>query len=483
MASKMDSSVPSDLFDRVSLCDIENEARDFSLINGIVLRSRTFEVDTIVEQAPVTIFPSPFPRKYFEQAVSLQKDVNLLMHRMSYDHDFLKTSLERTVIGDEFTRNLFNLYETVEKEGRTQPISLGLNRADYMLDVRQEELELKQVEVNTISTAFAFLGPKLSQLHRHIVSKYGKPGDLECLPENKCDVLFAQALIDAWEVYGTPGSVILFVVEDTRTISISDQRSLEFKIGELRPDVRVVRRTFAQLLECAKLRDNQRLFIDHNDEVAIVYYRYGYLPEHYSSPEFWNLRHLLERSRAIKCPSLGGQLTGAKKIQQVLCDKTLLEKFLDTKAADRMYPTFAGIWSLDKTEQGNANYAKILQDPENYVLKPQREGGGNNIYGEDVKPFLLNLDTLDAREAYIAMDHIRPPAWKNLVSNPAHLLDSDSPFQQLNSELGIFGVILGDANSIILNRESGHMMRSKRTCFNEANVVSGPGAIDSPYLF
>ena len=23
-----------------------------------------------------------------------------------------------------------------------------------------------------------------------------------------------------------------------------------------------------------------------------------------------------------------------------------------------------------------------------YVLKPQREGGGNNVYGEDIRPFL-----------------------------------------------------------------------------------------------
>lgn len=28
---------------------------------------------------------------------------------------------------------------------------------------------------------------------------------------------------------------------------------------------------------------------------------------------------------------------------------------------------------------------KILNNVENYVLKPQREGGGNNIYGNDIK--------------------------------------------------------------------------------------------------
>ena len=28
---------------------------------------------------------------------------------------------------------------------------------------------------------------------------------------------------------------------------------------------------------------------------------------------------------------------------------------------------------------------KIVNDSKNFVLKPQREGGGNNIYGEDIK--------------------------------------------------------------------------------------------------
>ena len=35
-----------------------------------------------------------------------------------------------------------------------------------------------------------------------------------------------------------------------------------------------------------------------------------------------------------------------------------------------------------------------MQDPEKYVLKPQREGGGNNVYGEDIKPFLQNIKVI-----------------------------------------------------------------------------------------
>ena len=34
-----------------------------------------------------------------------------------------------------------------------------------------------------------------------------------------------------------------------------------------------------------------------------------------------------------------------------------------------------------------------------YVLKPQREGGGNNVYGDDIRPF-LKVDIV-----FIKLDH------------------------------------------------------------------------------
>ncbi len=35
-----------------------------------------------------------------------------------------------------------------------------------------------------------------------------------------------------------------------------------------------------------------------------------------------------------------------------------------------------------------------MNNPDKYVLKPQREGGGNNVYGEDIKPFLENIKVI-----------------------------------------------------------------------------------------
>ena len=35
-----------------------------------------------------------------------------------------------------------------------------------------------------------------------------------------------------------------------------------------------------------------------------------------------------------------------------------------------------------KDEDGDKSYEAAMVSPENYVLKPQREGGGINVYGE-----------------------------------------------------------------------------------------------------
>lgn len=48
--------------------------------------------------------------------------------------------------------------------------------------------------------------------------------------------------------------------------------------------------------------------------VAVVYYRSGYQLEAYPTAQEWDTRLLIERSRAIKCPSIQYHLAGTKKV-------------------------------------------------------------------------------------------------------------------------------------------------------------------------
>lgn len=50
--------------------------------------------------------------------------------------------------------------------------------------------------------------------------------------------------------------------------------------------------------------------------------------------------------------------------------------------------------------------AAAVAEPERFVLKPQREGGGNNLYGEELR---AKLATGEGLAAYILMQRIQPP--------------------------------------------------------------------------
>ena len=67
-----------------------------------------------------------------------------------------------------------------------------------------------------------------------------------------------------------------------------------------------------------------------------------------------------------------------------------------------------GLWSLDDLENPATKdiMQRAQQHPEQFVLKPQREGGGNNLYGEAAAERLRQPRGL---AAYILMQRIQPP--------------------------------------------------------------------------
>lgn len=407
------------------------------------------------------------------------------MHRVAYDDTFLVNSLDTTAKADDFTKRLLDAHFTVEKIGFAQELSLGLFRSDYMAHDIGKGYEMRQVEVNTISSGFCGLGPRVTLLHQSVLRQAGlnHATVLQCCPPNDADLKMATGMIKAWDAYSKPGAVILFAVED-RTINIGDQRILEYALNSLRPDIRVIRKNFPQLVDSAQLGSNNELMID-SKEVAVVYFRYGYSPDHYPSEEFWNMRLKLEKSRAIKCPSIRYQLAGCKKIQQVIAKDDIYNKFIDkdTPGAKALKSTFAGMWGLELNQAGHEIVNTVLSNPEKFVMKPQREGGGNNIYASDIPSVLAPIKNSPEREAYIIMELIRQPILRNYILTPGRSL-SENNFQTIPtlSELGIFGVILGDSNNIHVNYEASHVLRSKKQGVREGGIAAGFGAIDSPML-
>lgn len=469
--------------------DLVDKAIDWALMHGMCLKSKSNFSKSMLQFAPFTLLPSAFPRKEFEKACDIQTVLNILVHRVAHNYTFLKETLQETIKVDNFTRKLFDIYETVYKEGFTQKISLGLFRSDLMLDTSCPEKNgygknmpyccWKQVEINTIACGFGWLGPVSGQLHRFILQELGYKDQLNKLPENNALQDLCGAMIDAWKLYGNPQGIILFVVEDI-TYNICDQRFHEFEIRKHNSDIKVIRRSLTDISTTAKLGSNKELIVE-DYIVSVVYYRCGYEPAQYHTEKEWDTRLLIERSLAIKCPSIQYHLAGTKKVQQALAKPGIIATFLQDKSDIlNIKEIFTGLYALDFNEHGDAAIEMGIQNPERFVLKPQREGGCNNIYGMEIKDFLLSMKEKKERVAWILMDRIIPPVQLNYIIRPGE--NNKIVPKELVSELGIFGAIIADDKNIYVNKQAGHMFRTKLVTANEGGVATGLGACDSPLL-
>ncbi|XP_048000920.1 glutathione synthetase-like isoform X2 [Leguminivora glycinivorella] len=475
--ARFTSCIPLPL-EHKSLVGVIEKAKDWALMHGVGMRDRKNFTKDAIQIAPFVLLPSPFPRTEFNKAVELQQVLNELMHKVAHDDDFLEHTLQNALQVDEFTANLYEIWVKVRNEGIAQKLSLGLFRSDYLMQ-EPDVNKIKQVEFNTIASSFGAISSNLPAMNRYILRQLGYADLIKNMPENKALSGLCSGIIEAYDLFGVTGSVALFVVEEV-SYNICDQRFHEFEISETRPDIIIYRKTLNEIFEETSLNDKKQLMLD-DKVVAVVYYRSGYEPAQYPTQKEWDARLRVERSTAIKCPSIHYQLAGTKKVQQALAAPGALERFLGAGAiSGRVRDIFTGLYSLDFDDSGEKAVEMALADAERFVLKPQREGGGNNLYGADVREALLKMRHSRERAAYILMERILPPLVSGYVVRPGGPVPP--PLTDLVSELGIFGVIIGSKNKIYSNRQVGHMLRTKLADADEGGVAAGLGALDSPYL-
>jgi glutathione synthetase len=359
--------------------------------------------------------------------------------------------------------------------------------------------QIKQVEFNTIASSFGGLSTRVSAIHRHLMqNEWYPPAESrtindKTLPRNDTAVRLAEGISECHGLYqqqfkATGKVVVLFIVQANER-NVFDQRILEEELGML--GIQVVRVVFDEILDrTSVLEDGSRALLYHprhldgkTYEVSIVYYRSGYTPDDYRTDRDWQARTQLEYSRAIKCPSVLTQLAGMKKVQQVLATpgSSEVERYLSSKdAASKIRQTFVRMYPLDDTEAGKEGQ-KIATDPalaRQYVLKPQREGGGNNIYRENIIEY-LNSKPRHEWDAYILMEMIEPPPQRNAI-----LRNGEVQTGGVICELGVFGVAIwnrGEQN-MLRSSSDGFLLRTKGDQSEEGGVAAGFGALDSPCL-
>ncbi|XP_062316341.1 glutathione synthetase [Osmerus eperlanus] len=457
--------------------DLADVAKDSALLHGVLMRTEeTPNSSELVSYAPFTLFPSAVPRAVFEQAVEVQTHYNLLVDRISQNQAFLEQALSSTIAVDDFTARLFSIYRHVLQEGPAQSVVVGLNRSDYMLDQSADGgVALKQVEINTIAASFGGLASRTPALHRHVLRVAGRLEDSRRILDNNPSAGLAAALAKAWELYGSQRAVVMFLVEDVQR-NIYDHRYVENELWSRK--VPVIRRRFEDVSRTGSLDQDRRLLVD-GKEVAVVYFRNGYMPQNYTE-QSWDARLLMERSQAVKVPDISTHLAGTKKVQQELALPGVLESFFpgEPQVAAQVRATFAGLYTLDPGAEGDRTVEMALANPDQFVLKPQREGGGNNLYGAEICRVLEGVKQSSERTAYILMDKIRPRPLHNILLRRG----AELRLSTCLSELGMFGAYVRQGSDMLMNECVGHLLRTKSSEHADGGVAAGVAVLDNPLL-
>lgn len=495
---------------KMSALLIENEKKTLDKINGkiswalthgiiMATRNNVNVTETsaisipVVTHAPFSFLPFQFPATSMDQAIELATFFNELIDKVSRDNDWLIETLSVTCESDTFTSNLMDIFKEVvirnEEPSKTQKLSLGIHRSDYMQhSVKDDDRELLQVEINTIASSFGGLSSKISDMQRAFHKDKNIPvnGALSSIALG-----IYTAHINFCSQFGLQKEdLIVIMVVQPNERNFSDQQLLVFELLE-KFGITCIRTTLKEIHRNSVIESSSGILEYFDHKVSVVYFRAGYSPDDYPSEEEWKARVIIEKSFTIKCPNIGYHLAGTKKVQQALSQPGVLERYFSINDAARdnkiqkLRRVFAGLYSLDpptgndiqEREAYTAVIAKAIENPELFVMKPQREGGGNNFCDGELST-LLSTSSEKELSAYILMERIFPSV------QPATLIrDGNFATVPCVCELGIFSIFLGDGESEpLLNNYGGYLLRVKPSVSAEGGVAAGYAVLSSPEL-
>lgn len=278
------------------------------------------------------------------------------------------------------------------------------------------------------------------------------------------------------------------MVVQPNNVNICDERPIEEALWQQGiPSYRVI---FGEpVLISTNLTDRRELLFrpptSHSSkqvEISVVFQRAGYEVEEYTESGL-EARYQLEKSRAIKAPSILCHLATLKVVQQKLAEPKVLERFLDADEAARIRKSFVPMWPMDSSAGGDEGrrIAFDVRTADNFVLKPSLEGGGHNIYRSAIPVFLGKLPREEIAD-YILMEMIKSPYVHNAL-----LTFKEFYSGPVISELGVFGTCLWRKATtgkieLLSNDQAGTSLKTKKASVSEMSVVKGYGCFDSPCL-
>uniref|UniRef100_A0A914IAZ8 Glutathione synthetase n=1 Tax=Globodera rostochiensis TaxID=31243 RepID=A0A914IAZ8_GLORO len=455
------------------------DAKDWALSNGLVklvvvptcpeCRKKPGKKNVMTQFLPLSLYPSPFPRKLFQQAVDVQKAMLLLYFRASCDYAFLKEA-HREVLNSEVkngTKTFVTILDGMFSDGIRQSVTMFCQRADYMASENDDgQYVLKQVEVNTGAIGSFATSPRFSRIHRRMVSNAGIDASESVMPLDQSDTMVAETLYQAWLEFGN--------AEAHQLESISTE---EIKC-------RFITLTEGDLNRLSLDPDNFSLILDNKYVVAVVFDRIG---TNISKEESDLMKKTIDRSTAIKAPTLVIGLTHTKRMQQVFTRPGMVEKFFNNPEEAHMAEAIRQVqtkaWAIGEDKDVTEDIIKkATENPQRYVLKSNecRPVPEKIFFNENIPKKLATMAPAD-RDFFYLTEKLRPMVVKNhfIRPNMEPALNVDA-----TPELGIFGCLIGnmETGKVSYFSRTGHMMKTKLASVDEGGVWKGYSVYDSPYL-
>jgi glutathione synthase len=481
----------------IQLWRVIEEVKDYQLTHGNQIKVAYQNSATRVPSigTGVSVIPTRFPRRCYEKAVKIGPLMNELYIRAACTDAWLGEIFKPLLDDDPLLSALWDVHQTVKKAGVVQEVVCGIFRSDYMAHQTSEGSELKQVEMNNTCIAGTCHASIVASMHRHFYKVKGLPldrlpGSNDNIPNTISTLSQAHKIYTATSASNLQNCVVM-IVQDFN-FNVADERPIEYGLWDA--NIPCYRCIWEEVLDRATLTDDRRLlfqppFSDQELEVSVIYYRAGFEPREYDE-RGKQTRLQLELSGAIKAPDILAHLTTLKAVQQALTEPGVVAKLLPNASAVEIEDLTSTFMPMHKLSPINPEIHHIATSQElsaSYVLKPNLEGGGHNIYRSDI-PVHLSRVPPDSWEHCILMRLIEPP--KNVQGL---LLTNEEVYEgDVVSELGIVGTSIwrrrpkgkGEVGEveIVRNDVAGWTFKTKPAAKDEMSVVKGYGCFDCPEL-
>ena len=386
--------------------------------NGLIIKYK----DGGVNHIPIMLTPSPIPKNIYEKIVFYQIAFNKIINKLSNDQKFLEETLTPISENDNFVKRNLEISKKLVNYEHKQKIKLGIFRNDYLFDKNQNFLFF--TEYNTIASSMGTFSDKIKKFYSYFSQKYPeifKKYSEKEIPVEGFDNIekFADSMHEAIKLafpQQYKESIIVFVIQKNET-NIFDQYSLSDELYN-KYKIPSIRMTLEEIKAKCVQDENGNLTLN-GQFISLFYFRASYTENDFPNEESWQGRELIELSTKIKA------------------------------------------------------------EPEKYILKPMKEGGGNNITGEKLKNIIPEEgnEISDLIKNSVIVEKIDSYEHEGLV-----IRNEKIEVQNSISEYSIYGIILANENNIIINKNVSFLVRTKHKKSIEGGIIEGAGAVDIPCL-